>query len=48
MIINADANAAYNVIRKAIPKSFQDGIGGVGLHPGSLSIKEMITSKGVY
>jgi putative transposase len=28
-IINADVNAAYNIIRKAIPKSFEDGIEGV-------------------
>jgi len=33
-IINADVNAAYNIIRKAIPKAFEaDGIEGVGLHP---------------
>jgi len=33
-IINADVNAAYNIIRKAIPKVFEaDGIEGVGLHP---------------
>ncbi|WP_337860366.1 hypothetical protein [Ferroplasma sp.] len=47
IIINANANAAYNMIRKAITESFQDMIEGVGLHPGSLSIKTMITSKGV-
>jgi len=32
-IINADVNAAYNIIRKAIPKAFADGIEGVRLHP---------------
>ena len=32
-IINADVNAAYNIIRKAIPEAFADGIEGVGLHP---------------
>ena len=33
-IINADVNAAYNIIRKAIPEAFEaDGIEGVGLHP---------------
>ena len=32
-IINADVNAAYNIIRKAIPKAFANGIEGVGLHP---------------
>ena len=31
--INADVNGAYNIIRKAIPKAFVDGIEGVGLHP---------------
>jgi putative transposase len=46
-IINADTNAAYNMIRKAIPKSFEDGIEGVVLHPRSLSIGQMITSKEV-
>jgi len=33
IIINADVNAAYNIIRKAFPKAFADGIEGVGLHP---------------
>jgi putative transposase len=46
-IINADINSAYNIIKKAILKSFENGIEGVGLHPGSLSIGEMITSKEV-
>jgi putative transposase len=46
-VMNADSNAAYNMIRKAIPKSFEDGIEGVGLHPRSLSIRQMITSKEV-
>ncbi|MEM0139062.1 MAG: hypothetical protein QXZ44_00390 [Ferroplasma sp.] len=45
-MINADLNAAYNMIRKAFPESFEDGIEGVGLHPGSLSIGQMTTSKG--
>ena len=31
--INADVNAAYNIIRKAIPEAFADGIESVGLHP---------------
>jgi putative transposase len=35
------------MIRKAIPKSFEDGIEGDGLHPRSLSIRQMITSKEV-
>ncbi len=33
IIINADVNGAYNIIRKAFPKAFADGIEGVGLHP---------------
>ena len=34
IIINADVNAAYNIIRKALPKAFAvDGIEGIGLHP---------------
>jgi IS605 OrfB family transposase len=33
-IINADVNAAYNILRKAIPNAFEaNGIEGVGLHP---------------
>ncbi|PYB69186.1 transposase, partial [Thermoplasma sp. Kam2015] len=44
-LIHADLNASYNTIRKAIPEAF-DGIEGIGLYPRSLSIKEMITSRG--
>ncbi len=33
IIINADVQAGYNIIKKAIPKAFADGIEGVGLHP---------------
>lgn len=32
-LINADVNGAYNIIRKAFPNAFADGIEGVGLHP---------------
>jgi putative transposase len=33
-IINADVNAAYNIMRKAIPEvNFADGIEGIVLHP---------------
>jgi len=48
-LIHADLNAVYNIIRKAIPKAFADGIEGIGLYPRSLSVPEfrgMITSKG--
>jgi IS605 OrfB family transposase len=33
LIVNADVNAAYNIMRKAFPEAFADGIEGVGLHP---------------
>ena len=32
-IINSDVNGALNIIRKAFPNAFADGIQGVGLHP---------------
>ena len=31
--INADINAAYQIMKKAFPNVFSDGIEGVGLHP---------------
>jgi putative transposase len=31
--INADVNAAYNIIRKAVPDAFADGIEGVAVRP---------------
>ena len=33
ILINADVNGALNIIRKATPKAFADGVEGVGLHP---------------
>jgi len=45
-LIHADLNAAYNVIRKAAPEALADGIEGIGLYPRSLSIIQMLTSKG--
>jgi putative transposase len=45
-LIRADINAVYNIITKAIPEAFADGIEGIGLYPRSLSIGQMITSKG--
>jgi len=45
--MHADLQASYNIIKKAIPEAFANGIGGIGLYPGSLSIKEMITYKEV-
>lgn len=39
IIINADVNAAYNILKKAVPEAFSaDGIEGVGLHPYSIAI----------
>ena len=49
ILMHADLNAVYNIIRKAFPEAFADGIEGIGLYPRSLSIPEfigMITSKG--
>jgi len=33
ILINADVNGSYNILRKAFPKAFAEGIEGVGLHP---------------
>jgi putative transposase len=33
VLINADVNAACNIIRKVVPDAFADGIEGIGLHP---------------
>jgi len=38
----------YNIIRKAVPEAFADGIEGIGLYPRILSIPEftgLISSK---
>lgn len=37
--INADVNGSYNIMIKAIPNAFADGIEGVGVHPLVLTIK---------
>jgi putative transposase len=37
VVINADVNAAYNIIRKAFPEAFADGIEGAGLHPARMA-----------
>jgi putative transposase len=46
ILIHSDLNAVYNIIKKAIPEAFANGIEGIGLYPRSLSIRQMITSKG--
>ena len=33
VMINADLNGAYQIIKKVFPNAFADGIEGVGLHP---------------
>ncbi|MHA1696824.1 MAG: RNA-guided endonuclease TnpB family protein, partial [Candidatus Helarchaeota archaeon] len=40
-IINADVNAAYNIIKKAVPKAFDkvDGIEAFGVTPVSVRIE---------
>ena len=39
ILINADVNAVYNIIRKAVPDAISvDGIEGVGFHPCSIAI----------
>ena len=37
-LINADLNAAYQIIKKVFPKAFVDGIEDVGLHPVRVGI----------
>jgi putative transposase len=32
-LINADINAAYNILRQRLPEAFAKGIEGIGLHP---------------
>jgi putative transposase len=38
ILINADCNGSYNIIRKAFPKAFVDGIEGVHLHPVKINV----------
>jgi putative transposase len=38
-IINADVNAGYNILKKAIPNAFADGIEGLGVTPLTLKLK---------
>ncbi len=39
ILINADVNAGYNIIKKVVPNAISaDGIEGVGLHPYSITI----------
>ncbi len=44
ILINADVNAAYNMIKKVFPEAFKSiGIAGVVLHPERLSIKDLLS-----
>ena len=36
ILINADVNAGYNIVRKVLPNAFVDGIGALGLMPVSV------------
>ncbi len=38
ILINADLNGAYQIIRKVIPNVFAEGIEGVGLHPVRINL----------
>lgn len=38
-LINADVNASYNLIRKAIPEAFKHGLAGIILHPVRLCLE---------
>ena len=37
-LINADVNAAYQIMKKVFPNDFSDGIEGVVLHPVKVAI----------
>ncbi|OXB94831.1 transposase [Parageobacillus galactosidasius] len=38
ILINADVNGAYQIIKKVSPNAFADGVEGVGLHPVKLNV----------
>jgi transposase len=38
-LINADLNGSYNIMRKAVPNAFVDGIEGVSVHPTVITVK---------
>jgi putative transposase len=38
VLINADVNGAYQIIKKVSPNAFADGVEGVGLHPVKLNV----------
>lgn len=38
VLINADVNGSYQIMKKVFPKAFADGIQGVSLHPVRVSL----------
>src|SRR5262245_511450 len=36
--LNADINAAFNIMRKVVPNAFGNGIGGVVVHPVRIAL----------
>ncbi len=38
VVINADVNGSYNILRKAVPEAFVDGIEGVAVYPSVVTI----------
>ena len=38
VFINADVNGSYNILRKAIPRAFSDGIEGFGVNPTVITV----------
>lgn len=38
ILINADVNAAYQIVKKVSPNAFANGVEGVGLHPVKLNV----------
>lgn len=45
ILINADVNGSYNIIKKAVPNAFADGIEGIGLCPYSLGFETSFTKE---
>lgn len=41
VLINSDVNGAYNILKKAVPNAFADGIEGLGLVPRSVKFTEL-------
>jgi IS605 OrfB family transposase len=38
LLINADVNGSYNILRKAIPRAFSDGIEGLAVNPVLMNV----------